>query len=400
MQRGCGLWVASWRAWKHDRDTPQPEATPVHCVPRMALATLTAFAAPGAVALELNDASSLAFLCDHAEAPAEPATAFAEHVHLALDDGSGDCAAQPHDVPRDDVLTQRVQQHVCAREQARQTLGDPLQAGAASREYAEARGQLLLQAHETVVGADGLSWLPYDEDLGVLAADVSAGLPLLGGAWVLDVQDQALVPFEVSAEDAEELVALDALGALSMRVVFVLATAGDASQPYCVDDADGVTRISARLLAAELIDPRQEERRGWSETPAWEVGRVRLGEAPCGVSDVAAPEARVTSIDVDGALAASPSDVALLQSSLESRLATCYVEGIVDNARLQGALTLRFDVTGDGYGRSPEVTIDALDHEGVTTCAARAVQDLRVPRPLSGEASHVRATVVFRRAPE
>lgn len=361
-----------------------------------ALASLVAGAAPLAHALELGDVASLEYLCAHAGPPEQPAVQFAEHVQLVLSDGSGDCAPDEPDVPRDDVLTQRAQQDVCARRQAQQMLGDPVEAGEANRAYAEARGQLLLQTHEVVVGAEALRWHAYDDELGVLTADVSDGVPMMGGAWVLDVRDQDVVPFELSAEEAEELVAMDALGALSMRMVFTLATADQPSASYCEEDPSGTTRIAARLLAAELIDPRVERSRAWTQTPAWDVGRVRLGEAPCGESDVAVPQARITAIDVDGALAATPADVTMLRASLESRLATCYVEGIVDNARLQGALTLRFGVTGDGHGDAPEVTIDALDHDGVRACAYEAVRELRIPRPLSGEASSVRATVVFR----
>lgn len=270
-------------------------------------------------------------------------------------------------------------------------LGDRMRA----RDHGLERGHLLLETHEVEIAPADFAFLPYDADVGVLALSTVPSFPFAGGAYQLTIEADDTVAFEIDAERAAELEALRAMGSISLRLVFNVASIDDPERPFCVAEPDGSIRIEAHLLAAELVTSEQGGVVMRAESKRLREGCVRHGEygdtwrAP-------RPEALVTSLYADSGADALIDEIDLLRATIETELTACYVEGLSENGRLQGALTFGLLLGADGVVRDFEVLVDAVGSATLAACAQRAVEGVLVPRASATADAAVRATVVLR----
>jgi len=350
------------------------------------LGVLLSFASTGAVAMELADEHDVAHLCEHSVPVSDPLG-----VPL-LDDECMARAAEPVPAPGEPNLASAEARELgvgCGGE-----AHDLRESGVASRDYSRRRNHLLVQAHEIVVGSQTFALLPYDPTLGVLGVPIDEGFTVVGGALTVHLLEGNVVLFELSADLAEEIVALHHMGSINLRVVFELTAIESPTTEICRARQDGGWDVDGRALSLELYEPSSGRVLARSTTRRHRAGQVRLGTEPRGQTQVGIPVASVSSL-TQLSSDESEVDLSLVQLALESSLSVCYVSGMVDNSRLQGALVLGFDVDADGNVAGVDVLVDALDCATLRVCAVDVIYALRLPREAIDGASSLRATLMF-----
>ena len=327
---------------------------------RIPILTMLMLASAGsnATAIELEDLTSVDWLCTYSEptgSPCETSVVVTEYGALTH--------AQP----------------------------DAIEAQSDPVAYAQERARLLLQPHEVVVAAADYDLLPYNAELGLISAPLDGGVSLWDGDARIMFPEGAVATFEVSQHDADLLDATHQLGALDMQLVFHLNPAPE--HAYC-STSDEIPVIDATFVSAELFDAPSTISRCQTQTSDSVASQVRYGSSS-GVAEVPRPVVMMTSMQADNH-AFDVADITAMEQWFETQMVPCYLSGLVGNASLQGALVVSIDVGDDGVAAAPDVLIDALVSEPVRACVLRELEGASVP--LLGESIEaVRATLVFRR---
>lgn len=352
------------------------------------LTLLALFSLPGsAVAGEVLAASDFEHVCGHARAVVD-AFAIPTAFGAMTVDPAG--SAVRSDAP---ALTTRAMPEAAwgARDEP---CADPVVAVLRARDYARERGALLLQTFETRVDASAFELDAIDGAFGILRVPAEQGVQVVDGLFSLAL-DAADVAFEVDPEEVDDLLARHAMGALSLRLRWTIATREAPRELFCEEVVDGATRVLARLVSAELVEPLTQVRRADARAASWVDDHVRRVAAEAStVAPELRPSVAVTSIDVTGTRGCEEDEAMVVQTTLETLWVDCYVAGLAKNARLRGALVMALETDGRGQVRDVEVTNDMLQDDDVTACIEGSLRSLRLSAA-EGEPWLVRATVMF-----
>lgn len=340
----------------------------------------------------LVEASDFAALCDHARPVADV---------FSMPIAFGAMTMEPKWTALDDEIvaltTRAVPEHAWGAHD--EPCSDPVVAVLRAREYAQRRGGLLLESYDVAVDASAFELDDSDVSLGILRVPLVEGIGFFGDTYAL-VFDTDAIAFDVEQREAEDLIARHAIGSLSLRLRFTIATRREPLEPYCVAMVDDATRIAAQVVSAELVEPLTQVRRAGVRSAAWVDEHVRrvAAEASAASTELR-PTIEVTSIEVTGTRGCEADEATVVQTTLETLWIDCYVRALASNTRLQGALVVEFDVDDAGRVGGFEITTDMLQNDVVTSCAEDVMRSLRLSAA-SDEPWLVRTTVMFRPTPQ
>ena len=226
----------------------------------------------------------------------------------------------------------------------------------------------------------------YDRIAGALR--ISTGQAATFAAGFAIAADVHTLAFELTEVAAHKLRARYEAGSAAVRVTLLPASWSDDERPLCRKDAESSeTVLDGEVLSAQVVD---------------EVGRpLAAMQTPLGLEIARMREHRIrgyldrgTPVVAVSALRRWSADATALQSeresSLKSRMRTalygCYVRGLADNRRLQGALVVKVSST------EATVVVDSLHHHATRACALERVTE--IGRDIGPHA--VKAAIIFR----
>lgn len=262
--------------------------------------------------------------------------------------------------------------------------------------YARQRSMLLLAPHRARVATLDWELVGYDDALGLLEVSFDEPLRIHGGLWEVVLPHHRRVFFDVPAWEIEDLRKRRDSGSLPLRVAFRLRAAEDPRLPICLESEDGRIQVEGDLLVAELLDAVTSDPLFRTDTAVYAAERVRMGECPLRQLQGVPLAVEVPTVEVRGERLSPAEEVGALQVGLETVLTTCYVRGLLQNGRLQGAMVLRAEMSVEGRLQSPEILIDALHNESVRRCVLEEVESMTVPREEGGSRVELRAPLYFR----
>lgn len=270
-----------------------------------------------------------------------------------------------------------------------------------TQDYVEMRGRVLLSEYQVSFDADAFEFLPYDKDIGVLGVSFAASATLPGtdvrARWV----DTHELYFEVSAEQAETLVALRATKALDIVATVQIASREAIQRPFCVTALDSEDpEIELLLLEGLLVTKGTREALSHGVSERFErlaCQRELLGNSR-GVSiNTFAPRVRVSHVASDGESFLPSIEASMLQYLAETELNGCYLHALQQNLALQGALVIEFSLDREGRVSQSGVLIDAANNPALTRCALQALESARIPRERAQGSLAVRMNLIFAR---
>ncbi len=278
---------------------------------------------------------------------------------------------------------------------------DPVLAAIRARDYARLRAGTLFADYDVVVSADAFPVWTWDMDTASLVALVDEDVSVFEGAFALDFADAHSISFPMDEAAANDALAALAVGALSVRLNFLLEAQETPWTDVCTP-AETHTRMGVRVVSAQLEESWVEAPTARALTGAYAEARVREVAERSGVASGAAPRVEitameVTSTDVGDRTGATSAEQSILQASIEGVFTECYVTGLARNASLQGALVLAFSVDEEGRAHDPEIQIDALNDLWVTDCTLASLDRMTVPLSDATGEFEVRASVRFSR---
>lgn len=299
------------------------------------------------------------------------------------------------------------------------------------------RRKLLHQRFSVTVTAESAPVIGYDEVTGILT--INAYRPLsITPAHAVVIDGMGALPFEVTSQRANEVIAHYMTGQARLKLEFVPASFADAEQPICTraaensrpksegeggdeggdegEDAASVSKKSAdsdateptrghdihvALLRAAIVDPLGRTLVGFDTALGREVHMLESNKI-AGFLASAYPQVSVASVSFyDGKPSyprTSPSVPEALASDItariQQRLYGCYVRGLASNGRLQGALVVRFDAS-----TSPKaaVMVDSLNSPPVSGCVLERLGEIgRTLAERTDEHRSLKATLIFR----
>lgn len=314
---------------------------------------------------------------------------------------------------------------------------------AASRE--SERRKLLHRHFVVTLDHHAAPLIGYDELSGVLAVNAYRPLPIAGGhALVLD--GAGPIPFELSAERAQEITAKYVTAQARLKIEFVPAPFADSEQPICSNsgapapkadepgsepseaeaptkeaaepkeaadpNADGEIEesnanqavgqhIHGALLRATLVDQLGRPIAAFETALGREVELMKNHNIS-GFLASAYPQVNVSKIsffdDKPSYPKTSPRVPAdldrALRGQIQKRLYGCYVRGLASNARLQGALVVRFETRPETQAT---VMVDSLQSPAVIACVTERLAEIG---PLTAHLVEgdkiLKATLIFR----
>lgn len=351
------------------------------------LVALLLLALPGAAhATPLQTPADWMELCRHAT----PAT---EAFDLPLWRGSvarGDDAPEPVGLGPwiDPVETEPEEVAPCT---------DPVITTLRARDYARSRGAYLLDSYEVVVDASQFTIDDGAIEAGELMVPLPPAVDATGGGTWLAFGHATTLRFDVGADTADAVLTRHALGAVSLRLVFTLATRSAPDRAYCGQAEDGSMVVFGRLVEAELVDALTQVTQGRTVTASYVDEQVRaLAAERAGTRGVDRPIAEVTAIELTGTLGCSEDEAAVVQSVVETLATQCYVGGLARNSQLSGAVVLAFDIDAAGWIATYELATDAVSNRELTACLEESVRRIRLAEPPTSDGLAIRTTVVFR----
>lgn len=265
------------------------------------------------------------------------------------------------------------------------------------RNQARERARIGLQAHEAVIAPSDFQFLPFADDIDHLVVSTLSGLPLVGGAATLMLDDTS-IGFVMDEASAADLIAAHRLGGVALRLVFDFSPmAGEGKERSLCESGEsgGGPRLHGRLLAATLFDPLSDAVLATVETPHGTAERSRRGGQLGGAAMSAAPRAEVTGLEVDGGRPMPESEANVLRAAVEERLTGCYARALTENAGLKGALVLGLQLGAAGEMEQVDPRIDVLGDASVKSCSVSRLGALLIPRAAEAQPLKLRATVVF-----
>ncbi len=294
----------------------------------------------------------------------------------------------------------------CETSQPQEKSGD-------AQRYQRERKRHASTTFSTFVGHDHLPILGYDEVRGAVEIPIFKEVPIVDGVSIALEREQVL-RFSLIEREAIDAEALYKLGRARLELRFLPASYAKWDQETC--QQVGAARVlHVALLQARLVDESRREIAVYTSDLGREVEMLRvhrvdgyLGSAfpSVRITSLAAVETRTEAVEFrQNRLAAMArktrvrerelhESVAGLRADAEHLLFGCYVRGLAQNARLQGALVVLVDVRTPGDSR---ILVDSVHEPLVSKCALKRLRDLASGPPLDAEeVEKLRITAMFR----
>lgn len=276
--------------------------------------------------------------------------------------------------------------------------------------YHRQRRRLVHQVHEVEIRGIDESFLDYDRVTGLLTINGFRAFVLGGQSPEIGLRNQCVVGFEVEEQEALDLMAQLALGAVRLEVGFLLAAHDDYEAEFCVSTDGGWPRLMVDLLYARLRTMEGEVLSAF-QTPLGHRLALRQSALVVGAAAKAMPQVQVShfqwrqrGLDWSESFReeALPAELMELQgrvtADIERGIYPCYVRALSRNASLQGAMVVEV-VLGEEGGERARFLMNTLGDEQVDECVQGQLQELagfNVLREV-GEVDGFKATLLMRR---
>ncbi|MBA2663527.1 MAG: hypothetical protein H0U74_14660 [Bradymonadaceae bacterium] len=285
----------------------------------------------------------------------------------------------------------------------------------ARRAYQLNRRRLAQEVMEITVPSMHLAIIGYDRVTGVLSVSGLRDKALFEGQHFLRFREGCVLHFDVSEERARDLIARSQLGSIGLRIGFLLGAHDDYDKPFCASEAatatesasaqveaqvEAKTVLLADLLYAHLVESDGQALATYQSELGHQLHLRRVSQA-VGAASRAVPRVEVTSLTwVVPAGQLDDSDTphayhSWWRGELEAAVYPCYLRGLGKNGRLQGAFVLRV-ASSQGGATPPEVMLDTLQVDEVTSCIVERVQAIAQPQNDTRRWTHFKATMLFK----
>lgn len=249
------------------------------------------------------------------------------------------------------------------------------------------------QQIEVLLTADVAPVVRYDNVTSTLQLHIPRGAEFAPG-FAIDSTRTAAV-FELTQEDAHLLWARYDAGSAALRVTMLPNAWSDYDRPLCQRDGEQ-TLLGGELLTAQLVDEAGRTLTTFQSPLGREValmkqhrirGYLAASTPVVSIADIAVlpKEARASTNASAGQTATKRDQLDRVKSDLRAALYGCYLRGLTDNGRLQGALVLKLE-----QGEAT-VLVDSLHSEATRNCALE-----RVTKCWRDGDESLKATVIFR----
>lgn len=265
----------------------------------------------------------------------------------------------------------------------------------------------------TMIDHVTLPVMDYDSLRGTLDIPVFKTVHVVDGV-ALELETPQMIRFEMIEREALEAAALYKLGRARLQLRFIPGTYARWDDETCAgEDASKVLKVA--LLEATLVDSGRRELATYRSDLGREVEMLRAHKVD-GYLGSAYPVVRITSLmhveSSSDAMQVRAGDLtavarktktrttqlgeqaAPLRAELEHAFFACYVRGLSQNARLQGALVARLDLKTPTH---TAILVDSIHESAVSTCATARMRELaRHPPAGLDKIERIRVTVMFR----
>ncbi len=254
-------------------------------------------------------------------------------------------------------------------------------------EYHDHRRRAVHNIYETSLRLEGETLLEYDRVSGLMQiSGFRRHQPLASGVEIR-FRNECILSFEMSEEEAQNMIDQVALGGVELEIQFMPAAYDDYEASYCEESEGGKRELVVELLLGRLVDRSEEtsEILGEYRTAVghqWSLLQAGLG----GTNAMGVPEVQVSHFQwrpvgqgwADEFGDEGPPEELInlqgrLQAEIERALYPCYVRALVANGSLQGALVLEVPF-GQGERRAARFLMDTLSHQGFRECAEHRLE--------------------------
>lgn len=248
--------------------------------------------------------------------------------------------------------------------------------------YDAARRRVAQRPVEVIVNASSAPVIAYDRVTGALEVSLyQSALFADGYAFRSNI---GAVGFELPEAEALKLRTRYEAGNASLKLTFLPLAWSDYERQLC-RKVDGQMVLDGDVLTAQLVDELGRPLATYRTQLGREVALMRQHRIK-GYLNSGTPVITVSALSpfgVDGQQLSKDAEL-LMKSRLRAALYGCYLKGLTDNGRLQGALVVKMTV-GEAT-----VLVDSLHDPLTRGCALERMA------ALSGDESSLKATVIFR----
>ena len=263
--------------------------------------------------------------------------------------------------------------------------------------YIKMRSELILYPYKVVVEATDLSFVGYDEDASGLRVNTYQPLKITDASFELQLDSLSEIVLPCEKDEAEEIMTAHGLGKTYMVIIFNLISLDDPEQPFCSDtDRPLWKQIDGRVIMAELIHTDNESSLATYRSPRHEEREIRYGPGQAVATPNQHPQIVITRLDMEKDSGLPGAVDKYLHLELKSGLIQCYMKGLSNNAKLQGAMSLRITMDPHGTLQGQETTINTISMDEMTACVFDTIKKIQIPNmpPING--AFLRLTIIFR----
>lgn len=200
------------------------------------------------------------------------------------------------------------------------------------------------------------------------------------------------IPFETTEEKAHEMWARYEAGTARLKLTFLPAAWSEYERPLCRKQGELLV-LEGEVLRAELVDEVDRELIGFETELGHEVAMMHEHRIQ-GYLDTGIPIVAISTLTpfppsrtgLNGPVAAR------LKASMRAALYGCYLKGLGENARLQGALVVKLTFAD----KEPTILVDSLHDAQTSSCAVRRLAEFARSDELVSDETALKATLIFR----
>lgn len=189
-------------------------------------------------------------------------------------------------------------------------------------------------------------------------------------------------------------------GEFTVELIFVPPSFHRSTEPSCVDEG-AASNVRGTLLEARLVDEDHAPVAVYQTDLGRALAKMRSQQGRLDSHQVR-PLIQISRLVVHspGQESASSENAddpdsthSAIRSELADHLLACYAIGLVDNARMQGALVVSWT---SGDSESGRILIDSVGHARATTCVKKRLGTIAGGQVATEEESTFKATVIFK----
>jgi len=275
----------------------------------------------------------------------------------------------------------------------RDSVKDPVLASLERRARVFSFAEHMVDTYRVKIAPSAFHVVERHPQTGQLVIGAYEPLPLFDGRHALALS-QNTIALGTSPDTMEQLEIGHDAGLVVLQVTFQLRAVRESQRHFCRRDNDRAPiLVDGDLLKAQLIHLGTGDVLATMTSDHDQTRRVRmdlLGEL---ASRRVVPRAELTKVEcisdptrahvtlsgVDEADCLEATEHRWLKAEIESALMICYVQGLKQRGKYQGALTFRLRINEEGQLHKPHVIIDALAWEVFTACALDRLRRPKLP---------------------